>query len=131
MTMGLHETMAAINRAWCEDRPSEMYPYLHPDVTMVLPDCCDSITGRDAILGSFGEFCASARVLAYTQSEERIDVVGNVAFVRYRFDLLYERASSRQRSTGRDLWAFERVGWTWVAVWRAMLDVRDDPLVDT
>ena len=32
----VHETLAAINQAWRENRPSDMKDHLHPDVTMAL-----------------------------------------------------------------------------------------------
>jgi hypothetical protein len=126
----VRDVMAAINRAWRENRPSEMYPYLHPDVTMVLPGFRGRVQGRGVLLDSFDDFCTNARVLEYAESDEEIDVVGNVAVVHYRFDMLFERASSRARSSGRDVWAFERVGGMWFAVWRTMLDVREEGLAD-
>ena len=129
-TPNVRHVMAAINRAWREGRPSEMYPYLHPDVTMVLPGFAGTVEGRDVLLASFDDFCTHAQMLEYSETEERMDVVGNVAFVHYRFDMLYERASSRVRSTGRDLWVFERIGGMWFAVWRTMTDVREDLVTD-
>lgn len=125
-TSNVRHVMAAINQAWRESRPSKMYPYLHPDVTMVLSSSSATVEGRDALLASFDDFCAHARVLDYSESEEKTDVVGNVAFVHYHFDMVYERASSRVRSTGRDIWAFERIGGMWYAVWRTMADVQED-----
>jgi hypothetical protein len=126
-----HEVMATINRAWRENRPSEMYPYLHPDVTMVLPGFGAAVAGRDSLLDSFTEFCSNARMLEYEEYDEQIQVIGNVAVVHFRFDMLYERASRRQRSTGRDVWVLERVGGMWFAVWRTMVDVREDRQANT
>jgi hypothetical protein len=130
-TSSAHDVMAAINQAWRENRPSEMYPYLHPDVTMVLPGFGAAVAGRDRLLDSFTEFCSNARVLEYEECDERIQVVGNVAVVHFRFDMLYERAQQRQRSTGRDVWVLERVGGMWFAVWRTMVDVREDRQANT
>jgi hypothetical protein len=126
----IREVMAAINRKWRENRPSEMYTYLHPDIIMTLPGFSGRVRGRGALLDSFDEFCTNAQILEYAESDEEIDVVGNVAIVHYRFDMLFERASSRARSTGRDIWAFEQVGGMWFAVWRTMLDVREERLGD-
>jgi hypothetical protein len=122
----VHDTMAAINRAWRENRPSEMSPYLHADVTMVFPGFSGTVAGRDALVASYTEFCSKARVLEYSESDEQIQVIGNVAFLNFRFDMLYERASYRERSTGRDLWAFERTGEKWIAVWRTMFDLKEE-----
>lgn len=122
----VHDTMAGINRAWRDNRPSEMHSYLHPDVTMLLPGFSGTVVGRDVFVASFVEFCSNARVLEYKESDEQIQIIGNVAFVSFRFDMLYERTSYRERSTGRDVWAFERGGGKWIAVWRTMAELKED-----
>jgi hypothetical protein len=122
----LHNTMAAINRAWRDNRPSEMDSYLHPDVTMVLPGFSGAIVGKRVFLDSFIEFCSKARVLEYKESDEQVQIIGDVAFVSFRFDMLYQRASYRERSTGRDVWAFTRLHDQWRAIWRMMVDLKED-----
>ena len=121
----VHETMAAINRAWRENRPSEMQSHLHPEVTMVLPGFSGTIVGKEALLLSFIEFCSNARVLEYSEGDEQIQVIGCIAFVNFRFEILYERESYRERSTGRDLWVFKRDDKRWFAVWRTMVDLKE------
>ena len=123
----VHATMAAINRSWRENHPSEMGPFLHPHVTMVLPGFSGSIAGKDLLLSSFVEFCSHARVLEYRESDEQIQVVETTGFVSYRFDMLYERASKRARSSGRDVWAFVLSEGKWLAVWRLMTEVNEVP----
>lgn len=122
----LHETMAAINRAWRENRPADMRQYLHPQVTMLLPGFSGTVTGSDGILSGFEEWCANAKVVEYEESNEQIQVVGNSGFVSFRFDMLYERATYRERSAGRDIWAFERLDGKWLAVWRTMTDLKEE-----
>jgi len=119
----VHEAMAAINRAWRENHPMEMQSFLHPDITMALPGFSGTIAGRDALLASFVEFCSNARVLEYKESDEQAHVIGETAIVNFRFNMLYERTSYRERSTGRDIWAFQRQGGRWLAVWRTMIDL--------
>ncbi len=122
----VHSTMVAINRAWRENQPAKMHDHLHPDITMVFPGFNGSIVGRDVLLASFIEFCSNARVLEYQESDEQIQVVDQVAFVSFRFNMLYERASYRERSIGRDLWAFARINDKWLAIWRTMVDLKED-----
>lgn len=122
----LHETMAAINRAWRENRPSEMRAYLHPDITMVFPGFSGKATGIDDMIGGFEEWCANARVIEYEESDEQVQVIGNIGFVSFRFDMLYERATYRERSTGRDIWVFERSDRKWLAIWRTMVDLKEE-----
>jgi Domain of unknown function (DUF4440) len=121
----VHKVMAAINRAWRENRPAEMEVYLHPDVTMVLPGFNGAVTGRETLLTSFDEFCSNARVLEYMESDEQIQIISNIAFVNFRFEMLYERAAYRERSTGRDVWVFKSQDGKWLAVWRLMVDLKE------
>jgi len=120
----VHNTLSAINLAWREGRPSEMTDDLHPGVVMVLPQFAGMIAGREKLISSFSEFCSNARVLNYTESDEQIQVVGHVAVASFRFVILYERSAYRERSTGRDVWIFERSEGKWRSVWRTMMDVK-------
>ena len=122
----LRESIAAINRAWRENRPAEMREYLHPQITLVLPGFSGTVTGIDAMIAGFEEWCTNARVIEYKESDELLQIVGNVGFVSYRFDMLYERSAYRERSTGRDIWAFECIDKKWLAVWRTMVDMKEE-----
>jgi hypothetical protein len=122
----VHETLSAINRAWRENRPLDMKTSLHADVTMAFPGFTDTVTGRDVLLEGFVEFCTNARVIEYEETDEQIQVVGHIAVASFRFNMLYERASYRERSTGRDLWVFEQSNGKWIAVWRTMLEIKEE-----
>lgn len=122
----LHETMAAINSAWRENRPGDMRLHLHPQVTIVLPGFSGTVTGSDALLAGFEEWCANARVLGYKESDEQVQIIGRVGVVSFRFDMLYERAAYRERSVGRDIWVFQRIDDKWLAVWRTMVDLKEE-----
>ncbi|MBI4418738.1 MAG: nuclear transport factor 2 family protein [Ignavibacteriales bacterium] len=120
----VRSTMAAINRAWRENRPLDMKPHIHHDVAMALPGYSGSIAGRDTLIGSFVEFCTNARVLEYREHDEQVQIIGDAAFVSFQFEMVYERAAYRERSKGRDVWAFRRVGGKWIAIWRTMVDIK-------
>ena len=51
----------------------------------------------------------------------------NCAVESFRFEMVYARDGGRWRSTGRDLLMFERKGDSWLAVWRTMLDLAEEP----
>ncbi len=121
----VHDTLMTINQAWRKGKPSEMKCHLHPDMVMKFPGFTGEVRGRDALLASFTEFCANAHVLEYQEREEQIDIVGNCAVAGFLFDMLYERTAYRERSTGRDLWVFERQDDRWVAIWRTMLGLSE------
>lgn len=123
-------TLDRINAAWRENRPESLRPFLHERVVMAYPGFSGSAAGRETLIAGFVDFCQNARVLSYHQGESQIDVVGGVAIASYPFEMVYEREGASWHSTGRDLWVFERSGDEWLAVWRTMLDLSEQPAQD-
>jgi Domain of unknown function (DUF4440) len=123
--MEANETLSAINNAWRNRNPEEMKKYLHPDIVMILPGFSGEIIGREKLIDGFKEFCTNAEVLEYSESDEQINVVGNCAVISFKFEMVYERTTYRDKSTGRDLWIFDRQDNKWIAVWRTMIDVNE------
>lgn len=121
----VHGVLAAINKAWRESQPMEMYEYLHPDITMALPGFKEKVVGRHTFLASFVEFCTNAQVIQYSESDESINVVGRVAIATTKFKMIYDRGQYRARSSGRDVWVFELTGDKWLAVWRTMIELEE------
>ena len=126
-----HETAAAtmrrINRVWLNGEVEGLAPMLHPDVVMVFPGFTGRIQGREEFLAGFRDFCQNARIYEFHDHDHQVDVAGDTAVVSFRFDMVYERSGERYHSTGRDLWVFENQGSAWIAVWRTMLDVEEEP----
>lgn len=114
-----------INRAWLEGRPRDLAPLLHPAVVMALPGFAGRVEGRDAFVAGFVDFTENAELIDYAEAGLQVDVTGDTAVATYTFEMVYERSGGRYRSTGRDLWVFARQGDTWLAVWRAMLDLAE------
>ena len=104
-----------------------MRPLLHPEIVMVFPGFGGRISGRDAFLDGFVDFCENAHLLSFQEDEHQVDRFGEAAIASFRFDMVYEREGARYRSTGRDLWAFSRHAGEWLACWRTMIDVREEP----
>lgn len=121
------DLLRRINRAWLEGRPRDLLGFFHPDIVMQYPGFAGRAQGREELVNGFVEFCENARVHAFEEQEHQIDVVGPTAVASYAFTMLYEREGERYRSTGRDLWVFAREGTEWLAIWRTMLDLTDEP----
>jgi hypothetical protein len=84
MKDAIHGALAAINNAWRAGRPEEMHAYLHPDIVMKMPGFSGGTVGREAFIEGFRQFAANARILEYSESDERIDVIGACAVITYR-----------------------------------------------
>jgi len=123
----VREAMHEIQAAWRENRPRDMIPHLHADVTMALPGFTAVIKGRHILATSFIEFGKSARVLQYSEGDLEVHVVGETAVVAFEFQMTYERGDYRGHSSGRDFWIFARDDDRWLGVWRMMMDVTDQP----
>lgn len=121
------DLLRRINRAWLEGRPRDLLPLLHPEIVLAIPGSTSRVQGREALVEGIVDFCENARVHAFEEHEHQVDVVGQTAVASYSFTMVYEREGHRYRSTGRDLWVFTREGTEWLAIWRTMLDVTDEP----
>jgi uncharacterized protein (TIGR02246 family) len=119
--------MERINRAWLDCRPAELLPLFHPDLTMALPGFVGRVEGRQNFVAGFEDFCAHAHVEDYRESNHHVDVVGDTGVVSFEYQMVYERSGERYRATGRDLWVFARHDGEWLAVWRTMLNLQEQP----
>lgn len=117
--------MRAINRAWLEGRVDDLGRMVHPEIVMTLPGFAGRIRGSADFLLGFKEFCDSATILQFEESDQQVDRISQTAVLAFRYDMLYERLGQRYRATGRDLWVFEEKEGEWLAVWRAMLDMEE------
>jgi hypothetical protein len=121
----VHAAMAAINKAWREGEPLAMAGMLHAGIVMVMPGFSGTVTGRQALLDGFVEFCSNARVVEYEESDEQIQVIDDLAVLTFRFAMVYERPGYRARSKGRDMWVFRSIGGKWLALWRTMMELEE------
>ncbi len=119
--------MHRINRAWLDSQLEQLGPLLHADIVMVFPGFGGRIQGKEAFLAGFRDFCKSAAIQDFKDRDYQVDIAGNTAVVTFQFEMVYERAGERFRSTGRDFWVYERSLDNWLAVWRTMLDVTEIP----
>jgi ketosteroid isomerase-like protein len=118
--------MRRINQAWLKGQVEDLAPMVHPEVVMVFPDFSGTIQGRENFLAGFRDFHEHASIQEFREHDHHVDVAGDTAVVTFRFDMLYERSGNRYRSTGRDLWVFQKQGTGWIAVWRTMLDIEEN-----
>ncbi len=119
--------MRRINQAWLTGRVDDLTPLVHADVVMAVPAAAARAQGRQLFLAGFRDFCENATIADYHEHDAQTDVVGTTGVSTFRYEMVYERAGARYRATGRDLWVFELIDGEWIAVWRAMLDMNEQP----
>ena len=117
--------MRQINQVWLDGQVQDLAPLVHTQIVMVLPDFSGRIQGRENFLAGFADFCRNATVHEYREHDLQVDVAGDTAVCTFRYEMVYQRSGQRYRSTGRDLWVFQKQGKAWIAVWRTMLDMQE------
>ena len=120
-------TLAEINSAWRDGRPYDMAPHLDENVVFVVPGFAARVTGRAALIESFVRFGTEARVHEARETEVHVDGGENAAIAQVRFEMVYEREGARWRATGWDVWVFDRRDQGWIAIWRTMADIAEQP----
>jgi hypothetical protein len=121
------QALQRINEAWLDSRPHDLLPLVHPEITMVIPGFAGRIQGASSFIAGFADFCRTARVHTFQEHDPQIDVIADTAVASFRFEMVYEREGARYQATGRDLWMFTRQAGAWLAVWRTMLDLHEQP----
>jgi len=123
-------TLEQINDCWINSTPNMLGSLVHDNVTMVLPGFSGRVTGKQAMIDGFADFCENAIVHSYRCLEPQIDVVGETAVASVSFAMVYERDAAKYRATGRDLWVFTKSHNQWLGVWRTMLDMSEEPYTE-
>jgi hypothetical protein len=121
------KTIRRITAAWRNGAPDRMAAMIDERFVTVAPGFTHRVEGRDALIESFAEFLHQAKVHEYEQRSLEVDAGDRVAVAQVAFEMVYERAGARWRSTGWDLWVLEKHATDWVAVWRTMQGVAEEP----
>ena len=118
--------MEALNRSWIDGDLDGMRGFLHPKIVMQLPGFSEEISGVDAVIQGFRDMVENASVRSFEARSPAVHVVDRTAIAAYAFTTVYRRDGARYESSGWDLWVFAKSAATWLAIWRTMIDVRDD-----
>lgn len=125
--IAVQRVLDRIQTAWRGGRPEEMAPVLSPDITFVFPGFSMRLTGRDRLIESYRDFLAGSRLSSYREERRSIEGGQSAALAEIAFDMTYTRAGTEWRSHGIELWALERRGAGWIAFWRTMQELTEEP----
>ncbi len=120
-------SLLRITRVWLAGQVEALAPLVDANVVMVLPGFAGHIQGREEFLAGFQDFCANAQVHEFHDHDYVTDVIADTAVITFQYEMVYERFGERYRTMGRDLWVFRYRDDSWIAIWRAMLDVNEQP----
>ncbi len=125
--VGVLRVLDRIQRAWRVGPLEDMAPVLAPDITFVFPGFSMRLTGRDRLLESYREFTAGAGMRSYREDRRSVEGGAAAALAEVAFDMTYARGGREWRAHGVELWAFERRGEGWIAFWRTMQELTEEP----
>ena len=123
----MQRVLDRIQRAWREGRPEEMSALLAPDITFVFPGFSMRLSGRDRLIDSYREFLATTRLREYREDRRSIEGGSSAALAEIAFDMSYARGGRDWRAHGIELWVLERRPEGWVAFWRTMQELTEEP----
>jgi hypothetical protein len=121
------QSLFRINRVWLDGQVEALTALVDAGIVMALPNCAGRVEGREEFVAGFRDFCANAQVHEFHDHAYETDVIGDTAVVTFQYEMTYQRSGERYRATGRDLWVFRDRDGNWIAVWRAMLDLDEQP----
>ena len=121
------QALLRINRIWLDGQVEALAALVDADVVMVLPGFAGRVQGCEEFLAGFRDFCANAQVHEFHDDGYDTDVIGDTAVITFQYTMIYKRSGERYRATGRDLWVFRDRDGNWIAVWRAMLELHEQP----
>ena len=126
--IAVQRVLDRIQAAWREGRPEEMAPLLSPDITFVFPGFSMRLSGRERLIESYRDFLAGSRLRSYREERRSIEGGRSAALAEIAFDMTYARAGSVWRSHWIVLWALERQAEGWIAFWRTMQELTEEPV---
>lgn len=116
------EIIRADNRAWTAGLSAEGPEAMYAENAVLIPPGFGArVEGCEAIRQSYAHFLEIAKVLAFDESEEHVDVHGDSAVATYRFTIQYELNGQGHQEAGREVLVFVRQPAGWRVVWRTQV----------
>jgi hypothetical protein len=81
------------------------------------------VAGREAMVQSFRDFLAAAKVLDFETLDLQVDLFGPTAVAGLVFRIRYEMEGQAYDEKGKDVLVLNRDGNVWRIVWRTQIPV--------
>ena len=109
-----------LNRAWTEGRLDDLPGFFDERVVAIAPGG-NRIEGREAMVESFRQFLAMARVDDFQVTGISVDVFDHTAVARFDFAVRYELDGASYDETGSEVLALVESEERWRIVWRTQM----------
>jgi hypothetical protein len=118
------EVVAIVRRiddAWLSGDPAAMSDDLHPSVVLLPSEPVKRVEGREEAVRGYRSIPSDAVIVAWTETDLAVDVVGSSAVIGYRFELEWTADGAVHRDGGRDLFVLTNEHGRWLLAWRTSL----------
>jgi alpha-D-ribose 1-methylphosphonate 5-phosphate C-P lyase len=117
-TAGLQHLLDTITAAWTAGQTEALHQLFHPDMVIEGPHHQLYVSGREACVESYREFCEKARVLSYSATPPIIRQWGDTAVCTYSWIMNWQRDGALVSDAGTDQFVCARHDGRWLAVYR-------------
>jgi ketosteroid isomerase-like protein len=110
------------NRTWTDGRLDDLSVFFDERVVAIAPNG-GRVEGREAMVESFRQFLAMARVDDFQVTAVGVDVFDFTAVARFGFVVRYELYGASYDETGSEVLVLVKSDETWRIVWRTQIPV--------
>ncbi len=107
-----------LNAAWLDNRLADLRSFFHEQVIAAPPGSAARFAGREAMVDSYAQFMAAAKILDFKSLNLRVELFGSTAVSELHFFIRYEMEGTVIAEEGLDTMVWNREGGAWRAVWR-------------
>jgi hypothetical protein len=115
---GLQQALDAITAAWTAGQTAALHQLFHPEMVIEGPHHKLYVSGREACVASYSEFCARSKVLSYAATPAVIRQWGDTAVCSYSWTMNWQSEGALVSDAGSDQFVFCRQDGRWLAVYR-------------
>jgi len=118
----VEQLIGEFNRAWTDGRLDDLSVFFDERVIAIAPNG-GRVEGREAMVESFRQFLAMARVDDFRVTGVGVDVFDSTAVARFGFVVRYEINGASYDETGSEVLVLVKSDETWRIVWRTQMPV--------
>ena len=118
----IQEVITTINRTCKEGSGFDrLQPLFHEEVVIVQPHLKGQAKGRDICLQSYSDACSQMTFEKLDASDMQIEVFGDTAVVRYKYDCIWHYQNKRFEDDGHEIQVFLKEQDQWQMAWRTIM----------